>query len=168
MVVVRYADDLVVGFQNKADAVRFLNEFRERLAKFELEYLRLEKSELFGEVARGYQIGQACNKIIKFFRALVAMLAIANSNLARRRFPFTHDQHVGNFRHLRFADFEIHFFAAIVQFRAETGCFQLCVNLFGVFALLIGDGKDDGLHRRKPHRESASVVLNQNAEKAFD
>src|ERR1019366_10094975 len=45
VVVVRYADDLVVGFQNKADAERFLNEFRERLAKFGLE-LHPEKTRL--------------------------------------------------------------------------------------------------------------------------
>jgi len=37
MIVVRYADDLVVGFQHRADAERFLKEFKERLAKFELE-----------------------------------------------------------------------------------------------------------------------------------
>src|SRR5690348_1570974 len=33
VVVVRYADDLVLGFENRADAERFLAEFRERLAK---------------------------------------------------------------------------------------------------------------------------------------
>src|ERR1700688_4851174 len=37
VVVVRYADDLVVGFENRAEAERFLEEFRERLAKFGLE-----------------------------------------------------------------------------------------------------------------------------------
>ena len=37
LIVVRYADDLVVGFQHKADAERFLSEFKERLAKFGLE-----------------------------------------------------------------------------------------------------------------------------------
>ena len=37
MIVVRYADDLVVGFEHRADAERFLKEFQERLAKFELE-----------------------------------------------------------------------------------------------------------------------------------
>ncbi len=52
VVVVRYADDLVVGFQNKADAVRFLREFRERLAKFGLE-VHPEKTRLleFGRFA---------------------------------------------------------------------------------------------------------------------
>jgi len=39
-VVVRYADDLVVGFQHRNDAERFLKEFRERLASFALELHR--------------------------------------------------------------------------------------------------------------------------------
>jgi group II intron reverse transcriptase/maturase len=52
VVVVRYADDLVVGFQSKADAERFLREFRERLARFGLE-LHPEKTRLleFGRFA---------------------------------------------------------------------------------------------------------------------
>ena len=37
MIVVRYADDLVLGFQYRTDAERFLQAFRERLAKFGLE-----------------------------------------------------------------------------------------------------------------------------------
>ena len=37
VIAVRYADDLVLGFEHRADAERFLREFRERLAKFELE-----------------------------------------------------------------------------------------------------------------------------------
>jgi RNA-directed DNA polymerase len=37
VVVVRYADDLVAGFEYHEDAERFLGEFRERLAKFGLE-----------------------------------------------------------------------------------------------------------------------------------
>src|SRR5450631_3017260 len=37
VVVVRYADDLVVGFQHRTEAERFLKEFGERLAKFGLE-----------------------------------------------------------------------------------------------------------------------------------
>ena len=45
LIVVRYADDLVVGFQHREDAERFLREFRERLAAFELE-LHPEKTRL--------------------------------------------------------------------------------------------------------------------------
>jgi group II intron reverse transcriptase/maturase len=53
VIVVRYADDLVVGFEHRAEAERFLAEFRERLAKFGLE-LHAEKTRLieFGRFAR--------------------------------------------------------------------------------------------------------------------
>jgi group II intron reverse transcriptase/maturase len=52
VIVVRYADDLVVGFENRAEAERFLQEFQERLAKFGLE-LNAEKTRLieFGQFA---------------------------------------------------------------------------------------------------------------------
>jgi len=52
LIAVRYADDLVVGFQHRADAERFRNEFGERLGKFGLE-LHLEKTRLieFGRFA---------------------------------------------------------------------------------------------------------------------
>jgi hypothetical protein len=45
VVVVRYADDLVAGFQHRTEAERFLKEFRERLAKFGLE-LHPDKTRL--------------------------------------------------------------------------------------------------------------------------
>ena len=52
MIVVRYADDLVLGFQYRTEAERFLWEFRERLAKFGLE-LHADKTRLieFGRFA---------------------------------------------------------------------------------------------------------------------
>ena len=37
MIVIRYADDTIVGFQHEADAHRFLDDVRIRLAKFELD-----------------------------------------------------------------------------------------------------------------------------------
>src|ERR1700723_3582975 len=36
MIIVRYADDFIVGFEHEADARRFLDEMRERLGKFAL------------------------------------------------------------------------------------------------------------------------------------
>ena len=36
MIIVRYADDFIVGFQHEGDARRFLDEMRERLGKFAL------------------------------------------------------------------------------------------------------------------------------------
>jgi RNA-directed DNA polymerase len=52
MVLVRFADDYVAGFQHRDDAERFLAELRDRLAKFGLE-LHAEKTRLiqFGRFA---------------------------------------------------------------------------------------------------------------------
>src|SRR5437899_12307412 len=52
VIVVRYADDFIVGFQHRADAERFLTELRERFTKFGLE-LHPEKTRLleFGPFA---------------------------------------------------------------------------------------------------------------------
>jgi RNA-directed DNA polymerase len=52
VIVVRFADDIIAGFQHRADAERFLAELRERLAKFSLE-LHPEKTRLleFGPYA---------------------------------------------------------------------------------------------------------------------
>jgi hypothetical protein len=45
VIVVRYADDAVLGFQYREDAERFLEQLRERMAKFGLE-LHPEKTRL--------------------------------------------------------------------------------------------------------------------------
>jgi group II intron reverse transcriptase/maturase len=52
MVVVRFADDMVLGFQNKAEAERFWRELQERMKEFNLE-LHPEKTRLleFGRFA---------------------------------------------------------------------------------------------------------------------
>jgi len=52
MIIVRYADDFIVGFQHESDACRFLDEMRKRLQKFALT-LHPEKTRLieFGRFA---------------------------------------------------------------------------------------------------------------------
>ena len=52
MVIVRFADDLVVGFQHRADAERFYADMVQRFARFGLE-LNAEKTRLieFGRFA---------------------------------------------------------------------------------------------------------------------
>src|ERR1700728_2911766 len=45
VIVVRYADDIVAGFESRADAERFLQEWKERLQKFGLE-LHPDKTRL--------------------------------------------------------------------------------------------------------------------------
>jgi group II intron reverse transcriptase/maturase len=52
MIIVRYADDLIVGFEHETDARRFLDEMRKRLQEFALS-LQSEKTRLieFGRFA---------------------------------------------------------------------------------------------------------------------
>lgn len=52
MIIVRWADDFVVGFQHRGDARQFLRDLRERFAKFSLE-LHADKTRLieFGRFA---------------------------------------------------------------------------------------------------------------------
>jgi group II intron reverse transcriptase/maturase len=52
MIIVRFADDFIVGFEHRSDAEQFLGDLRERLAKFALE-LHAEKTRLleFGRQA---------------------------------------------------------------------------------------------------------------------
>src|SRR5260221_9966247 len=52
MIIVRYADDFIVGFEHETDARRFLDEMRERLQEFALS-LHSEKTRLieFGRLA---------------------------------------------------------------------------------------------------------------------
>jgi len=53
VIIVRYADDFLLGFQHHSDALRFMNDLRERFARFKLE-LHPEKTRLvaFGVYAR--------------------------------------------------------------------------------------------------------------------
>jgi group II intron reverse transcriptase/maturase len=63
VVVVRYADDTVVGFQRRSDAERFLDELRQRLQKFGLE-LHPQKTRIieFGRFAERNRKAQGRGK----------------------------------------------------------------------------------------------------------
>ncbi len=63
MIVVRYADDTVVGFEHRADAERFLAGLRIRMAEFDLE-LHPEKTRLveFGRHAASDRAGRGDGK----------------------------------------------------------------------------------------------------------
>jgi RNA-directed DNA polymerase len=67
LIVIRYADDLVVGFQDRQDAERFLREFGERLGKFGLE-LHPEKTRLieFGRFAQANREQRGAGKAETF------------------------------------------------------------------------------------------------------
>jgi RNA-directed DNA polymerase len=63
MIIVRYADDQIVGFQHRSDAERFLNDLRERLAAFALS-LHPEKTRLieFGRYAAARRVERGLGK----------------------------------------------------------------------------------------------------------
>src|SRR5450631_3109156 len=63
MIIVRYADDIVVGFQHKADAERFRTELTQRLATFALT-LHPDKTRLieFGLHAAADRAGRGLGK----------------------------------------------------------------------------------------------------------
>ena len=63
VIVVRYADDTVVGFQRRSDAERFLDELRQRLKKFGLE-LNPQKTRIieFGRFAERNRKAQGLGK----------------------------------------------------------------------------------------------------------
>src|SRR5580704_15849112 len=58
MIIVRYADDIIVGFEHETDARRFLDAMRERLERFALS-LHPDKTRLIeGEPARSARAWQ--------------------------------------------------------------------------------------------------------------
>ena len=63
VIIVRFADDLVAGFEHRDDAQRFLADLRERFAKFGLE-LHPEKTRLieFGRFAAGRRRARGLGK----------------------------------------------------------------------------------------------------------
>src|SRR5437667_10744626 len=63
MIVVRFADDIVLGFQVKSDAERFWAELKERFQKFQLE-LHPDKTRLleFGPFAAANRKGRGEGK----------------------------------------------------------------------------------------------------------
>ena len=63
VIVVRYADDTIVGFRRQADAERFLRDLRERLAKFGLA-LHPDKTRLieFGRFAAEHRSARGLGK----------------------------------------------------------------------------------------------------------
>jgi hypothetical protein len=63
VVVTRFADDFVVGFQHRGDANRFLHDLRERFAKFNLE-LHPDKTRLieFGRFAAQHRSERGVGK----------------------------------------------------------------------------------------------------------
>lgn len=90
VIVVRYADDFVVGFQYHSDAERFLGELRQRLAKFHLE-LHPDKTRLleFGRYAaeRRQRRGQRKPETIDFLGFTHACSRTGKGTFVVLRYP---------------------------------------------------------------------------------
>ena len=81
MIIVRFADDVVIGFQHRRDARRFQDELRQRLAKFGLE-LAQDKTRLieFGRFAADNRRRQGLGKPETFtFLGFVHICSITSS-----------------------------------------------------------------------------------------
>lgn len=79
VIIVRYADDFVVGFQSKSDAAQFLTDLAERLRKFKLE-LHPDKTRLiqFGRFAARHRAMRGLGKPDNFtFLGLRHLCAIS-------------------------------------------------------------------------------------------
>lgn len=89
MIAVRFADDLVVGFEHRAEAERFLKEFQERLAKFGLE-LNTDKTRLieFGRYAQAHRRARGEEEPERFtflgFTHQCGINSIGNFSIERR------------------------------------------------------------------------------------
>jgi len=86
MIIVRYADDAVLGFQHRSDAERFLEQLRERMRKFGLE-LHPDKTRLieFGRYAaeRRKKRGQGSRRPSTFWVSPTFVGGAGNRGTAR-------------------------------------------------------------------------------------
>jgi RNA-directed DNA polymerase len=81
MIIVRYADDFIVGFERQEDGKRFLDELGERLAKFKLE-LHPDKTRLieFGRYAAERRKARGLSKPETFtFLGLTHICGVASN-----------------------------------------------------------------------------------------
>lgn len=85
MVIVRYADDCVLGFEDEAEAQRFLEDMRLRLAEFSLS-LHLEKTTLieFGRYAVQRHQQRGLNKPETFTERGRAVMRVPTANNSSR------------------------------------------------------------------------------------
>src|SRR5260370_916740 len=98
----------------------------------------------------------------------VALAAMTDGNGAGFGFLGADHEHIGNFLELRVADFCGQLFVAIVEMDAEVVALQSFGDMFGVIDDFFADRTNFDLHGREPQRESAGVVLDQDAEEALD
>ena len=110
---------------------------------------------------RGDDIGEGLG-------AEVAFAAMADGDGACFGFFGADNEHVGDFLELGVADFRGELFVAIVEMDAKVVALEIFGDALGVVGDFLADGADLDLNGREPERKRSRVVLDQNAEEAFD
>src|SRR6266851_3280149 len=90
-----------------------------------------------------------------------------HGHLFSRLFLFADNQLVRQLLQAMFPNFIGYFFIPQVGLAAPSGVLQMRCNARRVSSLALGDIKHRNLHRRKPQRHRAGVVLDENADEAF-
>ena len=83
-------------------------------------------------------------------------------------FLIAEDEHIRNFLALRVADLRVHAVRTSVDMHPQPGIAQLGGDFISGLDMAIGDRDDFGLDRGEPGGERAGVVLDQDAEEAFE
>ena len=108
-----------------------------------------------------------CDEFIKSNCAKVAFFSGTNGNFAFFHFFCANYEHIGNFFKLCFADLETDFFITGINFRSEAAAEKFFLDLFCIFVLVLGDGEDANLFRRKPGGKCAAVFLDKESDGSF-
>ena len=82
-------------------------------------------------------------------------------------FVVTNDNLIRPLQQAMFAYFIANLLATQIGLDAQAGRAQLFDNIGGIFGLSFGNIHDHHLHRGQPHWESAGVMLDEDADKAF-
>ena len=90
------------------------------------------------------------------------------SDVARFGFALANHQKHRDFRQGVFSHFIVNFLVAQIGLDPQSGRLSGCQHASGIGVGVLSDGRDHCLHRRQPEREAAGVMLDQDAEEAFE
>src|ERR1051325_6683100 len=116
---------------------------------------------------RLYDTRHEGDKISHRQRAEVFIRAQANTDRTGFDVFVADDEHIRDMTFAGFTDFATHTGFTLIHFDTEAKLLQLFGEAVSVFKMLVRDGDDDGLHRRKPCWECTSKMLDQDADETF-
>src|ERR671935_638152 len=108
------------------------------------------------------------NEPLDRYGAQVLAGAAAQARRAVSGFALSHDQHVGDFFHLRLADAIAELLVTVVQLGAYSSAAQPLKHASRVFGVLLADRQHPRLYRRQPSGEGPGEVLDQDADEPLE